>query len=47
MSELFNKQVNAQIEKNFQGSLKLPQAYKKVCDKNETYVQEKMMHAYY
>ena len=29
MSELFYKQVNAQKEKNFQGSCKLPQAHKK------------------
>ena len=35
MSELFDKQVNAQKEKNFRGSCKLPQAHKKVCDKNE------------
>ena len=36
MSGLFDKQVNAQKEKNFQGSCKLPQAHKKVCDENET-----------
>ena len=37
MSELFDKQVNAQKEKNFefQGSCKLPQAHKKVCDEHE------------
>ena len=29
MSELFDKQVNAQKEKNFQGSHKFPQAHKK------------------
>ena len=29
MSELFDKQVNAQKEKNFQGSQKLPQAHEK------------------
>ena len=29
MSELFDKQVNAQKEKNFRGSHKLPQAHKK------------------
>ena len=32
MSELFDKQVNAQKEKNFRGSSKLPQAHEKVCD---------------
>ena len=36
MSELLDKQVNAQIEKIFGGSRKLPQAHKKVCDENET-----------
>ena len=36
MSELLDKQVNAQKEKNFQGSYKLPQAHEKVCDENET-----------
>ena len=29
MSELLDKQVNAQKEKNFQGSRKLPQVHKK------------------
>ena len=36
MSELLDKQVNAQKEsfkKYFQGSCKLPQVHKKVCDK--------------
>ena len=32
MSELLDKQVNAQKEKNFRGSRNLPQAHKKVCD---------------
>ena len=32
MSELFDKQVNAQKEKNFRSSSKLPQTHKKVCD---------------
>ena len=41
MSELLDKQVHAQKEKNFWGSRKLPQAYKKVCDENETKKQEK------
>ena len=36
MSELFDKQVNAQKEKNFRGLRKLPQAHEKVCDENET-----------
>ena len=35
MSELFDEEVNAQKEKNFQGSRKLPQAHEKVCDENE------------
>ena len=35
MSELLNKQVNAQKEKIFRGSRKLSQAHEKVCDKNE------------
>ena len=35
MSELFDKQVSAQKEKNFWGSCKLPQALEKVCDENE------------
>ena len=35
MSELFDKQMNAQKENNFQGSRKLLQTYKKVCDENE------------
>ena len=41
MSELLDKQVNAQKEKNFWGSRKLPQAHKKVCNENETKKQEK------
>ena len=32
MSELLDKQVNAQTKKNFQGSRKLLQAHEKVCD---------------
>ena len=35
MSELLDKQVNAQKEKIFRGSRKLPQAHEKVCDENE------------
>ena len=35
MSELLDKQVNAQKEKIFRGSCKLPQAHEKVCDENE------------
>ena len=42
MSELLDKQVHAQKEKNFRGSRKLPQAHEKVCDENETNKQEKM-----
>ena len=46
MSELYDKQVNAHKEKNFQGSHKLLQAHEKVCDKNETKkVEEKRLHA--
>ena len=46
MSELFDKQVNAQKEKNFRDSRKLPQAHEKVCDENETkYVEEKKRRA--
>ena len=41
MSELFDKQVNAQKEKNFWGSCKLLQAHKKVCEGNETKKQAK------
>ena len=39
MSELFDKQVNAQkesLKKTSQGSRKLPYAHEKVCDENET-----------
>ena len=35
MSDLLDKQVNAQKEKIFRGSRKLPQAHEKVCDENE------------
>ena len=35
MSELLDKQVNAQKEKIFRGSRKLPQALEKVYDENE------------
>ena len=38
MSELLDKQVNAQKEKIFRGSRKLPQAHEKVC--NEMKVKE-------
>ena len=41
MSELLDKQMNAQKEKNFRGSRKLPQAHEKVCDKNERNKQTK------
>ena len=36
MSELLDKQLNAQKEKIFRGSCMLPQAHKKVCDENES-----------
>ena len=41
MSELFDKQVNAQKEKSFRGSRKLPQAHEKVCDENESRIRKK------
>ena len=41
MHELLDKQVDAQTEKNFQGSHKLLQAHEKVCNENETNKQEK------
>ena len=46
MSELLDKQVNAQTEKEsfkkyFWGLRKLPQAHKKVCNENERNKQEK------
>ena len=41
MSKLFDKEVNAQKEKNFRGSRKLTQAHKKVCDENEGKKEEK------
>ena len=44
MSELLDKQVHAQKEKNFRGSRKLTQlaqTREKVCDENETKKQEK------
>ena len=41
MSELLDKQVNAQKEKNFRGSRKLPQAHEKVCDENESRIIRK------
>ena len=48
MSELFDKQVNAQKEKIFRGSRKLPQAPaspRKVCDENESSRIRKKRHA--
>ena len=45
MSELLAKQVNAQKEKIFQGSSKLPQAHEKVCDENESRIRKKTMRA--
>ena len=41
MSELFDKQVNAQEEKNFRGSRKLLQAHEKVCNENERKLKKK------
>ena len=45
MSELLDKQVNAQKEKIFRGSRKLPQAHEKVCDENERRRRKKKRHA--
>ena len=41
MNELFDKQLNAQKEKNLCGSRKLPQAHKKVCDENNERKKQK------
>ena len=41
MSELLDKQVNAQKEKIFRGSRKLLQAHEKVCDENERRIRKK------
>ena len=41
MSELFDKQVNAQEEKNYWGSRKLLQAHEKVCDENKRKLKKK------
>ena len=41
MSELLDKQVNAQKEKIFRSSRKLPQAHKKVCNENESRIIRK------
>ena len=43
MSGLLDKQVNAQKEKIFRGSRKLPQTHEKVCDENE---RRKKRHAH-
>ena len=48
MSELLDKQINAQKGKNFGGSRKLPQAHEKVCDemkqtKKKNYARVKML----
>ena len=45
MSELLDKQVNAQKEKIFRGSHKLPQAHEKVCDENESRIIRKKNNA--
>ena len=42
MSGLLDKQVNAQKEKIFWGSRKLPQAHKKVCDENESRIMSRI-----
>ena len=40
MSELLDKQVNAQKEKIFRGSRKLPQAHEKMCDENKVELEK-------
>ena len=45
MSELLDKQVNAQKEKIFRGSRKLLQAHEKVCDENERRRRKNKRHA--
>ena len=40
MSELLDKQVNAQKEKIYRGSRKLPQAHEKVCNENESRIRK-------
>ena len=42
MSELLDKQVNAQKEKVLQGSRKLPQTHEKVCDENESRIMSRI-----
>ena len=42
MSELLDKQVNAQKEKIFRGSRKLLQAHKKVCNENESRISSRI-----
>ena len=46
MSELLDKQVNAQKEKIFWGSRKLLQAHEKVCDENESRIIRKKRRAH-
>ena len=41
MSELLDKQVNAQKEKSFRHSHNLPQAHKKVCNENKSRIRKK------
>ena len=43
MSELLDKQVNAQKEKILRGSRKLPQAHKKVCDEKKVELEKNDM----
>ena len=45
MSELLDKQVNAQKEKIFWGSHRLLQAHEKVCDENESRIRKKTTRA--
>ena len=47
MSQLLDKQVNAQKEKIFRGSRKLPQAHKKVCNENERRRKKRHAHKNY
>ena len=44
MSELLDKQVNAQTEKNFRGSRKLLQAHEKMCDEMKQTRKKRRVH---
>ena len=44
MSELLDKQVNAQKEKIYRGSRKLLQAHEKVCNENQSRIRKNDAH---